>query len=179
MVAEYRKEQENKDAKFETFTKLLAYYRGLESLAEVIRRAANAENSKKTLHSHQYRIRKEAMGEALEILKNGVKSKKSFRSFKSFEELHVWFAQQCGEIHGLGPLYVYDTCLRLGAYLKLEPEMVYLQAGALMGARVLLPGTRAGAVSKDVFPKVMQVLEPCQIEDFLCVYKDRLKKLKI
>lgn len=43
-----------------------------------------------------------------------------------------------------------------------------------------LPEPMGFSVQHDVTsPKAMRVLEPCQIEDFLCVYKDRLEELEI
>ena len=41
----------------------------------------------------------------------------------------------------IGDLTVYDISTRIGAFLKLEPNRIYLHAGTRIGARALLPVT--------------------------------------
>jgi hypothetical protein len=47
----------------------------------------------------------------------------------SFDELFQMVDNAIGGIHGIGPLTVYDTACRIGEYLNLKPEKIYLHAG--------------------------------------------------
>jgi hypothetical protein len=180
LVETYRKLQKNSDGCCEYLCGLLWHYQKMNSLKDVIESAACAKNAQGKRHSHQYRIPQAAIENAKKILKKGIKNE---NSFQSFEALHEWFANQCSNKNGtlgmgLGPLYVYDTCLRIGAYLKLMPEHVYLHSGALTGARALLGAVRRKKLPVSDFPKAMQVLKSHEIEDFLCIYKIELSNFK-
>ena len=69
---------------------------------------------------------------------------------------------------------MYDTSLRLGAYLDLWPEVVYVHAGTKKGCRALSVGTGDGTVELESLPEPLRVLEPYQAEDFLCIFKAQL-----
>jgi hypothetical protein len=71
-------------------------------------------------------------------------------------------------------LYSYDTALRIGSRLKLEPTAVYLHAGARKGAMRLGVYTRARKVPSTGFPSELARLNPRDIENLLCIYKDEL-----
>ena len=62
--------------------------------------------------------------------------------------------------------------------MKLSPEVVYLHAGTKMGARALGLDTRQGILEPEELPTPFRSLEPCECEDFLCIYKDELAELK-
>jgi hypothetical protein len=126
-------------------------------------------------HGHQRRIKKEAMGKALKKLTPKIQE---LEAVSSFEELYECICANC-KISGLGPLYLYDTSLRIGAYLKLKPKQVYLQAGALLGARALGLDVKKSPLPLKVFREEMRILKPHEIEDFLCIYKDQLGAFKI
>ena len=78
-------------------------------------------------------------------------------------------------ISGLGVLYSYDTALRLGANRNMLPAKVYLHAGTAKGAK-RLGVTVAGHRYLDPaeLPAELHQLEPYEMEDFLCIYKDKL-----
>ena len=78
-------------------------------------------------------------------------------------------------IRGLAELYYYDTALRIGASRSLMPKHVYLHRGTRDGARALGLDWRADLLDPRALPKELAVLEPHEIEDFLCIYKDQLK----
>lgn len=72
-------------------------------------------------------------------------------------------------------LFVYDVALRIGAYRRLLPTDVYLHSGALVGAqRALGRKNLPRALSPDSFPESFQSLSPHEIEDCLCIFKDRM-----
>lgn len=75
-------------------------------------------------------------------------------------------------------LYVYDVALRIAhGFLDLQPEYVYLHAGAAEGARYL--GLRGDKHPLSAFPAAMHRLTPAQAEDFLCICKDRLAEYRM
>ncbi|HQM80509.1 MAG TPA: hypothetical protein PLX02_02700 [Syntrophorhabdaceae bacterium] len=76
-------------------------------------------------------------------------------------------------IPGIGELAVYDTALRIGAFLRIEPSKVFLHAGTRTGARALGLETSAEFLEVSSVPSEFQVLKPSEIEDVLCIYKHR------
>jgi hypothetical protein len=77
----------------------------------------------------------------------------------------------------LGELYVYDTSLRIGAYMGIWPQKVYLHAGTRKGAKALGFPSTARSIDPLAMPIEMSQLEPREMEDFLCIYKAHLAKL--
>lgn len=78
-------------------------------------------------------------------------------------------------IPGIGPLTIYDTATMIGCPNGVYPAVVYLHAGAKSGANAI--GIDGEEVPKEDFVakfSAFEVLEPIQIEDFLCIYKLRL-----
>jgi len=81
-------------------------------------------------------------------------------------------------IDGIGALMVYDTALRLGAFLQLEPDLVYLHAGTRDGAAALGVDRSRETVRAEELPAALQALHPHEIEDCLCIFKAQLKQLR-
>ncbi len=74
-------------------------------------------------------------------------------------------------------LTVYDTAHRIGRYLGVEPNRVYLHAGTMEGAKALgFKGNRSFLMRRQL-PKEFRTPKPYEIEDCLCIYKDDLKFL--
>jgi hypothetical protein len=92
-----------------------------------------------------------------------------------FAALHAAVSRTIRHLPNIGELTVYDVADRFGAYLGLEPDLVYLHAGAREGARAL--GVRGTAVPKSAFPTAFHQLSPGEIEDCMCLYKDDLRRL--
>ena len=44
--------------------------------------------------------------------------------------------EEC-KVKGFGELSIYDTAVRIGAHLRIEPDKVYLHAGAREGIKAL------------------------------------------
>jgi hypothetical protein len=80
-------------------------------------------------------------------------------------------------IRGIGALAIYDIATRIGGYLRLEPEVVYLYAGTSKGARALgLDGAKT--LDPKALPAAFRVLRPREIEDCLCIYAGDLARLR-
>lgn len=148
------------------------YYAGLPTIAEAKRRAGRAERPDGKRHDHQTRLTWAALRQTSEVL-----ARLNVRRCKSFAELHELLDKTIGEIPGIGELMVYDTALRLGANLGLSPRRVYLHAGTRDGAVVLGFGRHVRSIGMDELPAALRRLHPREVEDCLCIYKDRLRAL--
>jgi hypothetical protein len=92
---------------------------------------------------------------------------------ETFHALLGELSESIGAVRGIGERTVYDTALRLGVVFALEPDRVYLHAGTREGAKHLSldwrqPYLRMGD---------LRTLQPREVEDLLCIYKQDLAKL--
>lgn len=94
-------------------------------------------------------------------------------AIKSFQKLYD--DVKAMRFKGIGDLTIYDTATMIGCPNGVFPEAVYLHAGAAIGATAI--GIEGNIVEKTVFVTrfpAFELLEPIQIEDFLCIYKKQL-----
>lgn len=146
----------------------------MHTLEDAIRIACRSVDVNGKLHSHQYRVPRSARPELERLL---LEDKDNLSAAKSFDDLHSLVSRHCDKVKGAGALYAYDVALRIAeGFLKLDPEYVYLHAGAAEGARYL--GVRGAKHRLTAFPKAMHRLSPAQAEDFLCICKDRLAQYR-
>jgi hypothetical protein len=145
------------------------FYRSLRSLAEVVDWAGNALAPNGRRHSHQRRIPASVLQGAHATLR-----RTDFGWCHTFEDLHQAVSDLILGIHGIGELMVYDTALRIGAYLGLEPETVYLHAGTRTGARALGLRGEGGRLPMSRLPAALHQLSAREAEDCLCIYKNAL-----
>lgn len=148
----------------------LRFYAVQRSLPDAITKAAMAELPSGKRFSHQRRIPGTVLTRAKDAL-----LKLDYNNVHSFSKLYAMVAQALRPIRGIGILTIYDTAHRLGAYLKLSPEVVYLHAGVRVGAKSLGLGYWKATLPISVFPSAFQKLRPEQVEDCLCIYKRELK----
>jgi hypothetical protein len=149
----------------------LDWFKQQPTLSAAICSAALAVNSKCKRYSHQKRLSKKALEQARDILlKNETEIEKCEK--ENFDKLFNKLKQLLKPIKGLGELYFYDTALRIGARMCLFPELVYLHAGTRVGARAL--GLNGDAIKVCQLPDWLRQLEPHEIEDVLCIFKDKL-----
>lgn len=98
------------------------------------------------------------------------------KHINDFDELYKVVKTEADKFYGIGRLTTYDTATCIGFERGVYPKDVYLHAGAAEGAKAL--GIRGTKVSKTQFGaicKAFDVLEPAQIEDFLCIFKNQLQ----
>jgi len=139
-----------------------------------IRAVARAEGRRGERLDHQRRIRRGAVPEAEVAL---MKSASLLRRVASFAELLQAIEITLRPIFGIGELYCYDAALRLGCYLSLAPEYVYLHAGTRKGARAF--ATLRGKISllpREAFPEELRNRSAGEIENILCVYENIFAK---
>lgn len=167
LVNEYRKECEKE------LDDLLRYYPQLMSNPEeLIHAVAWAKTPEGKTHPHQWRISREAKAEAEKVLRerwNDIRSGK----YKTFDDVMNLLTH----IKGAGQLYAYDASLRLGSCFGIKPDKVYIHRGALDGAKNLLgPELVRGRsyLYMEELDSELQCLAPYHVENFLCIYKERL-----
>ncbi len=146
----------------------MRYYASQPSLRKAVELAALAVTCHGKRHAHQRRIPRKVLQKAKARL-----TPMRLDLYHSFHALHAAIDQRIRSIPGVGPLMVYDIATRIGAYLRRQPEYVYLHAGTRDGARIL--GLAAGAfIDPAALPSAFKRLSPREIEDCLCIYRDFL-----
>ena len=138
-------------------------------LSAAIERAGLAQRPDFKRYSHQWRIPGAVLKEASKQLRRA-----RLERARDFNELYGLVRRTIGSIFGIGELTTYDTALRIGARLGLEPRQVYLHAGTRRGARALGLDSRAATLSMSEIPQALRVLKPREVEDCLCIFKDSL-----
>jgi len=150
---------------------LLESYSSLPTLAGAISRAALALDERGKRHRHQRRLKRQALEDARAAL---LVATPALSQAPSFDAIFAIVETATGPIKGLGDLYSYDTALRIGAYLGLDPTTVYLHAGARRGATKVGLDSRDRALPVSRFPAELASLKPRDIENLLCIYKGDL-----
>lgn len=146
-------------------------FRDEKSVSGAVERAALAIDVKGRRFSHQFRLKQKD----LEAAKNKLlSSAEDLAAQSTFERLRRRVTDLLSPFAGLGELYLYDTALRIGARLGKLPQAVYLHAGTRAGAAALGLDASARTLMIGELPEELRALEPHEIEDVLCIYKDVL-----
>ena len=136
--------------------------------SEAIERAWQSRFENGKMHGHQRRV----AGKLYLGLEACLNQNRSPNNFDDFHAVYSWLESITIPINGLGATTTYDVARRLGAWLGMQPTMVYLHAGAAEGAKKL--GIEGETVSLNDFPQEIQKLGATHAENFLCIYKNRL-----
>ncbi len=153
------------------------FYAGLDSLETAIEFAALARTTTGAISNHQRQwIDRGRMAQSGDIL---MTEKSQIASCKSFDSLIILIQKLLVGVPGLGELYYYDTARRIGAFLGLYPARVYLHRGTRDSAKALGLDHRKPYLNMSGLPNELRRLEPRQVEDFLCQYKEKLKALDL
>lgn len=147
----------------------MLYYKRQPTLAEVVDIAARCVLPNGKRHPHQHRIPPKSLDEARSRL-----LAVDLGPCRSFDELHATVNATIRDIHMIGALVVYDVSHRIGAFLRLEPEHVYLHRGTREGALALGLGRGREWIDLAELPDEFGRLTPAEAEDCLCIYKERL-----
>jgi hypothetical protein len=147
------------------------WFAGQPSLEAAIDTAARAVNECGKRYRHQTRIRRTAIAQAKPAL---LKVKEQIQACDTFDHLHDTVISALNGIEGLSELYYYDTAVRIGFYRDITPRKVYLHTGARDGARALGLDYSAPFLEVSAVPKALRRLPPHEIEDFFCIYKDKV-----
>lgn len=145
----------------------LSFFEMQPSLERAVELAALAKTSNGRRHRHQARIPEPSLVEAAKRL---LKLLAQIQGCENFDELLKLVEREIDPIWKIGKLAVYDVSLRIGAYLGLEPDRVYLHAGTRVGAKILGLNYKQESLSLGELPKEFQKLSPGEIEDCLCIF---------
>lgn len=145
------------------------YYQRLRTLDEAISQAAMCLEPRGKRHPHQYRIPKKSLETAKSIL-----LKTNLASCSNFEQLHEQVNRAISHVHMIGPLTVYDISQRIGAYLKLQPNLVFLHRGTAIGAKAMGLTSNTDRIRVSELPQPFHKLTADEVEDCLCIYKYEL-----
>jgi len=149
----------------------LDWMRHSPGLDAAIDRAVRSRKPSGKMHNHQSRVPLKT------LLTFGRRLKASWVPRESFHDL-LTYCQRVAQ-PGIGPVTQYDVAQRLGAYLGLEPEYVYLHAGVKQGAQALGIMTKGKEyLTKSELPLAMRALTADECEDFLCVYRALFPKIR-
>lgn len=177
--------------------KYLGFYKDLPNLTEVIVHAADGI-FKLTNQGIEYFIRhnhqevfldKEGNQRGIpyevskQVRNNLIRRTNDILKAKTFDEIFNIVAE-C-KVKGFGELSIYDTAMRISSHMNIEPDKVYLHAGARKGMEVLEnkgyvePGSaqKKYIETKDM-PKPMQQLKAAETEHLLCSMKDYMNNLE-
>jgi hypothetical protein len=128
----------------------------------VLSRDANGKH-----HNHQSKVDLNARIEfGRQILRGSSNLAKTFDAlYDEFERIRP---------KGIGPVTTYDVAVRCGAYLRLEPQSLYLHAGVRAGWLALVPSwtqRHVGRIPRTDWPAELRGMRADDLEDFLCTYR--------
>jgi hypothetical protein len=149
----------------------LDYYRNLPTLELCINNAALAISKNGKRYRHQCLISNNTLSIARNILLDNVEF---INEIEDFDELFILINGLLKSVKGIGEIYIYDTSLRIGANLGHSPKKVYLHAGTRIGA-IKLGFVNVDTLEMSELPHEFQQLEPFEVEDILCIFKDKLR----
>lgn len=142
--------------------------------SEIINRVGWAKLEDDRRHPHQRRIKKDALAECIEALRD---AEQKLREARNFLELFWVVEKAFDKIDGAGELAVYDAADRLGHYFNHTPTLIFMHAGTRKGARKIRGPYRreeAWAMHARELPDGLKELTCRGAEDVLCSYKDEL-----
>lgn len=145
-------------------------YKLLGNINDVIICATLATLPQGKKHFHQRRLNNQVM----QSVKNKLLARSSeIKTCLKFNEI-INIVKETSE-KGFGELAIYDTALRIGAFLNVYPDEVYLHAGTLKGVKAMGLNISSGTISFNNTPSALKNLKAYEIEDFLCIYKKQLQ----
>ncbi len=142
------------------------------SYVDAVRYASRGQTTDGERHPHQWRLKMSTLAEVERLL-----TSMDLRQYRDFVSLHEAIADRLGRCSGVGPLMKYDTALRIGANLGVFPEQVYLHSGTSAGAKALGFSVEDSPIERSRLPKAFHSLEPHELEDCLCIFKDQLQEI--
>jgi hypothetical protein len=154
-------------------------FKNMPSITDTIKKAALMTIGKGKRHPHHCLKSKNTLETAKDILLN---NQTKISRANNFHDLHEIIIKTLKGLKDVGPLYYYDTALLIGAHLGKLPEKIYLHAGTKKGAKNIGINVRGKKyiITQDLpCHKVFEnfKLRYCEIEDFLCIYKEELDNI--
>lgn len=97
----------------------------------------------------------------------------------AFWDLYLCCKHAADETPGIGIVTTYDVAARIGAWLGLEPEHLYVHAGVTEGARALGITWSRGTwcVDREQLPEFFRDKNLDIVESFLCGYRSEIERV--
>jgi len=138
------------------------------TLLEAIEKAASCINAEDKKHRHQYRLKKADLEAFASSLKGGIATIEACNNFNDLIN-----TVRSLKAYGIGELTVYDVSVRIGAFMNVWPQYIYLHAGAKIGALGLIVDFEGDIIAKEMLPDEFSTsdLTCYELEDIMCIYK--------
>jgi hypothetical protein len=134
--------------------KELRWFAIQSTFSEAISLAAMAQSPSGKRLDHQRRIPQVVLEESRCRLQREIDRLKNAASFEGLFDI---VESVIGNIKRIGELTVYDTALRIGEKLSLEPTHLFLHAGTKVGARKLHVGSSEKFIPINSLPQPLSV----------------------
>ena len=152
----------------------MEWMRESRSLTVAIDRAVASIKPNGKMHNHQSRVPRSVKQDYAMRLKSVARH---LGVCRTFHELLTWCEDRA--VPGIGPVTQYDVAQRVGEYLGLYPEYVYLHAGVRLGATALGLDVKGKAwLVQQELPSALRRLTANETEDFLCTYRAMFPKMR-
>jgi hypothetical protein len=138
---------------------------------EALERAVRSKRPNGKMHNHQSKVSK-ALPKYERVLTENLPM---LAASGTFDRLHRVMTRLAPA--GIGPMTVYDVAVRFGAYLNLEPDVIYVHAGTEAGLKAIGFVTIEGTVPMWRLPFILRNRRPDDVEDFLCTYRIAFEQL--
>lgn len=149
------------------------WHSGAGSLREAIRRAAIAARADGQVEEYQRGIPARSRWEL-----GGRIAQLPVGRAGSFAQLHDLVKLAAATVPGLDSGRIYETAFRLGAYLRLRPDYVYLHPRARAGAWALWITSSTARIARPAYPVELRVLRSWEVTEFLDLNRGELAKLR-
>lgn len=155
----------------ETLTRdpVMEFTASARTFEEAVKRACRSRGRNGKMHNHQSKVREvHRMQLFVRIV---TRIPRHARRFTDFDDLHDTIEELAPK--GIGPVTTYDVAVRIGSWLGIDPQSLYLHAGVRQGWEALQGGSSLGVkrIGRDHWPQELQQLPADEVEDFLCTYR--------
>ncbi len=156
-------------------------YRSLNNINKAVFYAAHAicpDTGK--MHPHQSAMGRHTPGMCKVAMRLHRQHRELDRT-KTFKSIYEIVEKATFGIFKKANLYIYDTSYRIAAFKRIFPDKVYLHRGTLEGAKMFNKEFKDGDIvyTSAIFgDKIARLLKSHEAEDFLCICKNKLSKLK-
>jgi hypothetical protein len=164
---------------------VIAFCADADDFPTAVRRAVEARDANGKHHNHQSKVDITARRKfGLRIIRRAGRGALPMGDFDDFHD-----ALDSIKPYGIGPVTVYDTAIRIAAFLDIKPHSVYLHAGVRQGLKAMCGALlRQGYVESSPnevelicrqdkvpvrwFPHPLNGMDADDIEDILCTYRE-------
>lgn len=163
---------------------VVEFCREADGWKQAVSRAVASRRPNGKMHNHQSKVKEADRQEfGHRILWEWPKANNQWP--QTFDEFHDRLEEL--RPHGIGPVTTYDVAVRVGAFLKLEPQSLYLHAGVRQGWLALCPVEPFGVprrwagihrIRQPWWPIEVTGWKADELEDFLCTYRELFRSIR-